>query len=69
MPGGLVKVLAQSTIRAQIECVYGTKEQALPSEGAEKGQGRENCTKAELQKTALVTPLRASDRGDGFSGI
>ena len=48
MPGGQVKVVAQSTIRARIDCVYGTKEQEHPSEGTEKGQGQESCTKMEL---------------------
>jgi len=69
MPGGWSKVLAQSTIRAQIERVYGTKEQEFRSEGTQKGQGKESCTKTELQKNALVIPLLASHRGGGFSGI
>jgi len=43
--GRLVKVVAPSTIRARIDCVYGTKEQERRSEWPEKGQGKEGCTK------------------------
>ena len=42
--GWLVKV-ALSTIRARIDCVYGTKEHERRSEWPEKGQGKEGCTK------------------------
>jgi hypothetical protein len=44
-PGGLVKIVAPSTIWAGIDRVYGTKEQERRSEWPEKGQGKEGCTK------------------------
>jgi len=53
MPGRLVKSSCP-TIRAQIACVYGTKEQGLRSEGTQKGQGKESCTKTELQRLLLL---------------
>ena len=43
--GRLVKVVAPSTIRPRIDCVYGTKEQGRRSEWPEEGQGNEGCTK------------------------
>jgi len=54
MPGGLVKLGAQSTIRAQIDGVYGTEEQEHRSEGAEKGQEKKAVPKMELAIESLL---------------
>jgi hypothetical protein len=52
MPGRLVTG-APSTIRARIDCVYGTKEQECRRERPEKGQGEDGCTrKVELSAVA-----------------